>query len=106
MATIKSKILALHSEGKTPREIAIIAYEFDSKLSARDIDRKAAYVRVVVRQRKGKALSDFDRTYRKTEAAKVAHRVYMRLWQKRRYESDPAFRDAKRAAMRAYRGAR
>ena len=103
MATKKSQILALDREGKTPREIAIIVYGLDSSLPARDIDRKAAYVRVVVRQRKGNGLSAFDRAYRKTDAAKSSHRKRMRRWQKRRYETEPGFREAKRAVMRAYR---
>jgi hypothetical protein len=103
MATKKLQILALDREGKTPRDIAIIVYGLDSGLSARDIDRKAAYVRVVVRQRKGSGLSAFDRAYRKTDAAKISHRKRMRRWQKRRYETEPAFREAKRAVMRACR---
>ena len=56
--TKAAAIMALAGEGKTTREIAIAVYG-----PRCNVRTKAAYVRVVLRQRKGRGESDVDRRH-------------------------------------------
>ena len=103
IVTKSDRIVALHLEGKSVREIAIAIYNLNPGLPSRDIDRKAAYVRVVLRQRNPEGVSKYDRAYRQSERARAYHRDYVRRWQKHRIDSEPAFREMRLAAARAYK---
>ena len=106
MTSKKDLILALHAQGKTTREIVVGVY-------GADLDRhrhrvKAAYVRVVLNQRKGGSVSDIDRrslmrrfgakTYKEAIRIRNAgNRDYRAAWQKRKYHGDPVYRAARLA---------
>ncbi len=99
--TKKDRILALHQEGKTTRQIAEAVYRLPKCAKQKEADRKMAYVRVVLRQRKGSGESEIDRRYvmRRWGAAtpKEAYRLResqpsRRAWVKRKYQTDPIWR--------------
>lgn len=103
VVTKREQIIALHRLGKTVRSIAVEVYGLGLNLPSRDIDRKAAYVRVVLRQRTPEGISKFDRAYRSTDNAKAYHRRWMKDWQNQRYQTDTEFREKRLAAARAYK---
>lgn len=94
------QIMTLHSQGKTTWEIAREVYALPNWASREDVDRKAAYVRVVLRQRNGRGLSKTDERYLKrrygTRTVKEAHKLQAR----ERY-ADPVLRARHQAIKRA-----
>lgn len=60
MSTKKQQIMALHARGKSTREIAAAVYGLSTSTPWREADRRMAYVRVVIRQRKGGNSSAHD----------------------------------------------
>ena len=114
MTSKKDLILALHAQGKTTREIAKAVYGVPDSAPQKVADRKMAYIRVVLRQRKGGGASDIDRrslmrrfgakTYQEAIRIRNAgNRDYRAAWQKRKYHSNPAYRAAKLAYHRRWR---
>ena len=99
--TKSAQIMALHKQGKTTREIALKIYG-----AGCDVRVKMAYVRVVVNQRKGSGMSKHDKAYQAAEEAQTRRRAYQRGYNKRRYHSDPVWRQAKLDAVNAARAAR
>lgn len=85
--TKKEHILKLHTRGLTTREIATKVFRIDPAGSYAECDRKMAYVRVVIRQRKSNGRSAADLRWARNggQALQNASRV-------RRYASDPAYR--------------
>ncbi len=79
----KDQILALAKQGKSTHQIAREVYGLPKWAGSETVDRKAAYVRVVLRQRKGGPISKHDARYLMTkyggatvkEARKRANRI-------------------------------
>lgn len=120
--TKAERIMRLHAQGKTTREIADAMYRVKNATHA-ERDRRMAYIRVVVRQRKGGKSSEADKRYRdmKWETDEVYrekklarwrdHRKrwaqtpegreyrlqYQRQYQRRRYREDAEYRAKKQA---------
>lgn len=61
--TKASQIMALHKQGKTTRQIAEAVYGLQPDCMPKVVDKYMAYVRVVVRQRKGSGRSEHDLKY-------------------------------------------
>ncbi len=88
-------ILDLHKQGKTTRQIAEAVYGLQPDCMARAIDKHMAYVRVVVRQRRGSRRSATDQRYLDSGGYAKAAARHME-----RYKTDPEFR-ARSAARTA-----
>ena len=78
--TKSAQIMALHKRGKTTREIAITVYKLPSDAHFEDVDRKAAYVRVVVGQRKGLGMSPHDKRWRASPEGRKVYNAAMRRY--------------------------
>lgn len=76
--TKAARIMELGARGLSIREIA-------RSVSGRDDDSAMSYVRVVLRQRRGRGESESERAYRR-----------------RRYHTDPEYREKRLAWDRAY----
>lgn len=109
--TKKDQIMALHREGRTTRQIACEVYGLPLDAPKKVADRKMAYIRVVIRQRKGTSQSAADVTYlvRKYGSVANGHRVrnagqrdYRSARHKRLYHTDPAWRQRKLDREKAY----
>lgn len=101
MTTKKDRILALHQEGKTVRQIAEVVYGLPKGANHKERDRKMAYIRVVLNQRKGGSESDADRRYMDNGGREVRN-----LRKQERYATDPVFRAKADAASLAWFKAR
>lgn len=77
MPSKTQRILGLYDGVRTTKEIA------------EAVGCLPEYVRVVARQRMGQAESDIDRRYRYSPLGRASKRAY----RKRRYHSDPEFRE-------------
>lgn len=99
--TKSAQIMALHKRGKTTREIAMAVYGLAPDPTRQVIDRKMAYVRVVLRQRKGQGTSPANTRY-------LISKGYKKTWQrnKERYHNDPAYRAKYRSRQRRRYAAR
>lgn len=62
-ATKAARIMALHKQRKTTREIAMAVYQLPKDAPWEVVDRKAAYVRVVIGQRQGVSYSAAETRY-------------------------------------------
>ena len=119
MTTKKDRILALHKEGKTTREIAEVVYKLRKGAPQKEADKRMAYIRVVLNQRKGGSYSDADRRYMDNGGREVRNlrkqeryatdRVFRAKadaaslkWFKKRYHSDAVFRAKHNAKARDY----
>ena len=71
MTTKVALIMALHAEGKTTRQIAEAVY--GNLTSYAERDRKMAYVRVALRQRKNNGKSKADRAYDLKQRRRFGH---------------------------------
>ena len=92
--TKAQQILALSAEGHTTRVIAGIVYGLDDDAPGADWDRRMAYVRVVLRQRReGTGASIYDRRYWDARG---------RDRQRERYHIDPDFRARKVRSTRVW----
>lgn len=80
MMTKAQKILELHQAGKTTREIATRIYGIPRNAPKAVADKKMAYVRVVIRQRRGSASSEIDKRY----WASPLYRTWRRKWRMER----------------------
>lgn len=85
--TKAATIMRLHAEGLSTREIALEVYALDPSLPWDVLDRKMAYVRVVIRQRKGTRQSQHDQRYL-ANGGQTRQRDRF----KERYEADPVVR--------------
>ena len=93
--TKAQQILALNAEGHTTRVIAGIVYGLNDDAPIADWDRRMAYVRVVLRQRReGTGASIYDRRYWDARG---------RDRQRERYHIDPDFRAQKVRSARVWR---
>ena len=83
--TKAARIMALHRAGKTTREIAASVYGLREDAPSAEIDDKMAYVRVVVRQRKGKSASKHDIRWYRSEAGRKSNAAAHRrmYWRKK-----------------------
>jgi hypothetical protein len=92
--------MALHRRGKTTRQIAEAVYDLKPNCMAKTIDKYMAYVRVVVRQRKGEGRSEHDIRYMENGGRDLQNNS-----RRDRYASDPAFRERRLDAFRKWKGA-
>lgn len=92
--TKSARIMALAAQGKTTREIAQIVWATQTPTQA-----NLSYVRVVRDQRKGTKPSKHDIAY--VKATVERRRKYAREWARDRYQTDPIWRAAKIARVRA-----
>ena len=97
--TKKDRIIALAHEGKTVRQIAEVVYRLPKGAKQKEADRKMAYVRVVLRQRKD-GPSKHDAAYIAANRDKICARK--RRYYTRRYHSDAAWREQVLAAHKAW----
>ena len=81
MTTKKNRILALHAQGKTTREIAKAVYGVPDSAPGKVADRKMAYVRVVTKARKNAGRSETDRRYMDSGGRKKARDRQRHLYQ-------------------------
>ena len=88
MSSKKDRIMALHKQGKTTRQIAAKIYLLQTDAPSDEWDRKMAYVRVVIRQRKGTGRSPTDRRYM-AAGGQEAWNARRRL----RWQTDSAYRE-------------
>lgn len=72
--TKSDRIMALHAQGLSTRQIAERVYGINAKTSRKLADRKMAYVRIVVRQRQGGSKSPADTRYWRKESSIVLRR--------------------------------
>lgn len=118
--TKNKRIMAMHARGLNTRQIAQAIYGKEDMVDIKVRDRRMSYVRVVIRQRKGKGMSEFDRAYHKTDKYReIKRRQFQRryysdeqfrlaciasavAYYKKRYASDPVFRAKEAARRRAY----
>jgi hypothetical protein len=99
MTTKASQIMALHKQGHTTRVIAEIVYGLTDEIPYKTWDQRMAYVRIVVKQRKGKSLSVADKRYLKNGGREKRAQNFVR-----RYWDDPKFRADHLAGKRRSRG--
>jgi hypothetical protein len=98
--TKADRIRELDAKGLSPSAIARAIYSIPKDAGTKDVDRKAAYVRVVLRQRVGGGCSIHDKNYYLWHGDK--RRALARERFHKRYWSDPEFR-AKHLAKEAKR---
>ena len=96
------QIRALAAQGHTPRVIAELVWGLASDAAYKDVDRKMAYVRVTLRQRKG-GTSKNDKTYKKKKFGAATIREAWRIEHAIRYANNPAYRAKQAARLRASR---
>lgn len=94
-----SRIAELHAKGMSTRQIAREVWGLPDDTPHRELDRKMAYVRVVLRQRNGDsyASSPADRRYYESDHGR--RRINDR--QRSKYALDPEYRQRRRAQLKA-----
>ncbi len=98
--TKAQQIMNLHKQGHSTREIAEAVYGQQPDYAS--WDRKMAYVRIVIRQRKGTRYSANDGRYLMRKFGGKTPREAHKLRQRERYR-DPAYRKQQAVYMAAYR---
>jgi hypothetical protein len=106
-----TQILDLYEQGHTTRVIAWMVYGLTDEAPAKEWDSRMAYIRVVVRQRKGRGMSPIDARYvtKKYGSLNAFYKVQndrTQDWRNayyRKRREDPAYRAAKREQERARR---
>lgn len=90
MTTKAATIMRLHAAGLSTREIALAVY-------GEALDKRMAYVRIVVRQRKGSGQSPADIRLRQSPNGRVAYNARQNEWQKRNRDKVNAWQRARYA---------
>lgn len=81
--TKAARIMELHAQGKSTRQIAVEVYGVPEDAAYAEWDKRMAYIRIVVRQRKGGKSGPADKRYDATPEGKAVRLGRVTRWQKR-----------------------
>ena len=107
-----TQILDLYEQGHTTRVIAWMVYGLTDEAPAKEWDSRMAYIRVVVRQRKGRGMSPIEVRYltKKYGSMDAFYKVrndrtsdWRNAYYRKRYQEDPVYRAAHLEQKRARR---